>query len=320
MYDATGAHGIEELKRDIEYLEKELYHEYEVTSQGDHGNFGYRLARWIGCADSEQDQKALYAIFRHLFFIGAKEQKAAYRTAYSKHILQWLMKVGNADPFSGNSKNNLEEQLRQTRFTEITDSFGIREFCILNGIQGEHVRYRWDGNLVNWDSDWFLSEVLNHGQEHVGEKTNLVLLEDFVGSGSQMSDALELALSLGPHINILICPIFICPEGTRRCRELEARYDNLTFSPVLSFEPRFFISPEETEGEHPDFGALRETLLRLHPKVEGVDQEYGPFGFGSTGGFVVPFSNCPDNTLPVIHRRKENSWEPVFLRTSRLPI
>ncbi|KIC39821.1 hypothetical protein RA27_17375 [Ruegeria sp. ANG-R] len=147
--DFDGKKGIEELKRDIEFLERELFHEYTVTAHGAHGSFGSRLARWIGNLDSDDDRQHLYRLLAHLFFIGKSEQEAAYRTAYSKHVLQWLMQVSDIDPFSPDSQERISQELHATRFTEVTDSFGIRNFCLINGIQGEDVRYKWEGNIDN---------------------------------------------------------------------------------------------------------------------------------------------------------------------------
>lgn len=318
--DADESLGIEELKRDVEFLERELYHEYTVTEHGDHGSFGYRLARWISCLDNPDDQKTLYGILRHLFFIGTSEQKAAYRTAYSKHILQWIMHVHAIDPFSVDARQEVIDQLAKTRFTEVTDSFGIRSFCLLNGIQGEDTRYKWEGNTSDWDAVTFRRDVMKQNQPYETEKTNLVLLEDFVGSGSQMEEAVQLAISLGPDVEILLCPLFICPDGADLARNLAYANEHLTFSPILEFERRFFITPDEKTGEHKDFQKIRDLLIKIHPKIEGIQQEYGPFGYRRTGGLIVPASNCPDNTIPAIHREKQNSWEPLFLRTSRLPI
>lgn len=316
--DADGKEGIEELKRDVEFLERELYHEYSVTAYGGHGPFEYRLARWIGCADSETDQKTLYGILRHLFFIGKSEQEAAYRTAFSKHVLQWIMKISNVDAFAPDARQQVLDQLQKTRFTEITDSFGIREFCLLNGIQGEDVRYKWEGNAANWDPNNFRYHVLRENRQGEIAKKNLVLLEDFVGSGSQMATAVKTAISLGPDINVLLCPLFICPVGARYARLLAHAFGNLTFSPVLAFERRFFIRPKPIQGEHRDFSQIRDTLIRIHPKIAGVQQEFGPFGFGDTGGIIVPASNCPDNTIPALHRQKPQVWEPLFRRNPRL--
>lgn len=320
LEDADGKKGIEELKRDLEFLERELFHEYTVTAQGNHAAFGYRLAQWIGNVDSEADRQALYGVLKHLFFIGKSEQVSSYRTAYSKHVLQWLMSISAIDPFDVDALQKINAELNKTRFTEVTDSFGIREFCLVNEIQGEALRYRWEGNTVGWDAATFRTNVLDENQNGELQRTNLVLFEDFVGSGSQMLGAVNLAVSLGNSVNVLLCPLFICPEGAKAAQDLAETSPNLTFSPVLAFEDRFFLTPNPVIGEPGDFSTIRDLLVRVHPKIRGQQQEYGPFGYRQTGGFVVPSSNCPDNTIPALHRRNANSWEPLFLRTSRLPI
>ncbi len=319
LEDSQGLDGVEELKRDLEFLERELFNQYSVTAYGDHGSFGSRLARWIGNLDSDTDRKNLYRILSHLFFIGKHEQDAAYRTAYSKHVMQWLLKVSRIDPFQPNAGLMLSQALDATRFTEVTDSFGIRDFCLSNGIQTESLRYKWEGNVENWDAALFRSEVLRENQFGETPRKNLVLLEDFVGSGSQMLKAVRLAVSLGPDVNVLLCPLFICPEGARQAREISEAIDHFSFSPVLEFEERFFILPVQTAPENSDFPRIRQLLLKIHPKIQGGLQEYGPFGYCNTGGFVVPYTNCPDNSIPALHKKNVNSWHPLFLRNSRLP-
>jgi hypothetical protein len=318
--DPKGADGIEELKRDLEFLEQELFHEYEVTEHGGHANFGTRLAYWIGNLNNDVDRKGLYRLLAHLFFIGRAEQKAAYRTAYSKHIMQWLMRVSNIDPFQGNANQLLENELAVTRFTEVTDSFGIRAFCTTNLIQTEALRYKWEGNIGNWEAAEFRRAVLEEDNNGNLGRRNLVLLEDFVGSGSQMLDAVDLAVSLGPEVNVLLCPLFICPEGAREARIRSNAANHFSYSPVMEFDERFFISPTAVVGEHADFPRVRRLLTKIHPLIEGGPQEYGPFGYRQTGGFIVPYTNCPDNSVPAIHKRKENTWQPLFLRNSREPV
>lgn len=320
LNDTQGTDGIEELKRDIEYLERELFHEYCVTAHGGHAPFGARLAQWIGNLQNDADRKELYRILAHLFFIGRGEHEAAYRTAFSKNVMQWLLTVGQIDLFRNDAKQMLEQELAATRFTEVTDSFGIRSFCITNQIQTESLRYKWEGNTENWDGAVFRKTVLEEREDGSLPKRNLVLLEDFVGSGSQMLDAVELAISLGPEVNVLLCPLFICPEGAMRSREKSQDTDHFHFSPVLEFDPRFFISPAPLPDENTDFRRTREILLKIHPLLLGGPQEYGPFGYSHTGSFVVPYTNCPDNSVPALHKRSRDSWQPLFLRNSRLPV
>ena len=48
-------------------------------------------------------------------------------------------------------------------------------------------------------------------------RRNLVLMEDFIGTGDQMQRAVQRACSLPRDYNVLLCPIIICPEGGCAC-------------------------------------------------------------------------------------------------------
>ena len=46
-------------------------------------------------------------------------------------------------------------------------------------------------------------------------------------------------------------------------------------------------------------------------------KDLGMLGFRNTGANVVLFSNCPNNTLAIMHYDGSDSWEPLFPRNSR---
>jgi hypothetical protein len=322
--DFDGSEGWLELKHDVEFLAQELYNEYEVTQHGGHGSFSVRLARWIGSADAQNDQQSLYKMLRHLVFLGDKELVAAYRTAYSKNVLSWLMKIGRVNVFAPDARDLMNGLLNRTLLTQITDSFGLRRFLTTNSIQGQPVRYTWLEHEDDWDRANFTAAHLKLTEPD--KRDLIVLFEDFVGSGSQMEDHVERACSIGDGTRVLLCPLYICPTGAQMARDFVATYPHLTFSPVLEIPDEKFIFERPKPEEHTDFASIRRTIQAVHTKVveQGVAlQDYGPFGFGAdgpygkSGGFVVMSSNCPDNTLPAIHRKRTGHWEPLFLRNSR---
>jgi hypothetical protein len=322
--DFDGSEGWLELKHDVEFLAQELYNEYDVTQHGGHGNFAVRLARWIGSADVQEDQQSLYSILRHLVFLGDKELVAAYRTAYSKHVLSWLLKVGRVNVFAPNSRDLMNGLLSRTMLTQITDSFGLGRFLRTNLLQGQPVRYTWLEHERDWDRTNFTNTHLKLTEPN--KRDLIVLFEDFVGSGSQMEDHVERACSIGGATRVLLCPLYICPTGAQMARDFVATYPHLTFSPVLEIPEEKLITETPRPAEHADFAKIRRTVKRVHPKIAeaGVaEQDFGPFGYGEvgpygkSGSFVVMSSNCPDNTLPAIHRKRTGHWEPLFLRNSR---
>ena len=308
-----------------DFLEEVLYEEYEPTKAGDHGNFGYRLARWIGNAERESHRKALFLILGHLIFFGRDQMQAGYLTAFSKNVLHWLLATEKLPFFREDTEQKLKLALSRTAFTEITDSFGLTTFLHLNNVAGHKQRYTWEQHKKSWKKRRFLRQVMGQNcWSRKGNKDKLVLFEDFVGSGSQMHKAVERACSLSKAIPVLLCPIVICPGGAKLARSLAREHAHLTFSPVIELPRNMFLSKEHRDQEHPDFDAIRDTLIALHPKVSGTKgswlQSTSPFGYRDTGAIFCKHDNCPDNTLPAIHHESDLDWKPLFHRTSREPV
>lgn len=309
--------GIRQLKADVEFLEGNLYADYQPTSQGAHLGFGDRLARWIGNCTSDDDRRNLFLIFKHLFYISRDNFNTAYRTAYSRFLMSWLIECTQVDVFADNASNQIERSLSKLLFTQVTDSFRLPEFIRINGLHGQD-RYTWSEHVNQWNRNEFCLNRLNRGDET--EKKFLVLFEDFVGSGSQMRTAVNHAVSIAqeiPDLRVLLCPLFICPDGDALARNLASTHQCLSYMPVLSFNPEFFVKLNGMPDEHSDFQGFRELISRVHPRVSNGMQDFGPHGYSNTGGLIVKHDNTPDNTLPIIHRQKQGTWEPIFFRASR---
>lgn len=314
--DPDNTAGFRRVKAKLDFLAEVLYKEYLPTVAGTHGEFPYRLAKWIRSASSEDQKKLMFLLLDHLFFVGKSEFVAMYQTAYSRHIAQWLLMTENIAVVDPTAPQKLMAEVTSTLFTAITESFNIGDFIRINSIQGQNIRFVWEAAFkVQWDPVHFDRNAMQ-GKKHI------VLLEDFVGSGSQMKKAVEEACTLPSRPSVLLCPLIICPAGANLARDLERRFGNLTYRPVLEISPDHFVTRTSQLGEPRLFREIRDLVIALHPRVEGTTpwlQNYGPFGYGENGGtgaMVVKFDNCPDNTLPLLHRQS-NLWEPLFYRVSR---
>ena len=298
----------------INYLERVLYCEYGPTKLGGHGSFHNRLANWLGSADEDAHKRVLFLMLDHLFFIGEKEMEATYLTAYSKHVVSWLMHIKNISVFDPDAPAKIRDAIERTLFTGITDSFRIAFFIQINNLQGHPNRPVWETEIKDWDETRFINKFMT-------DKEQIVMLEDFVGSGSQMESALKIACNITSSPPVLLCPLIICPAGTRLAHSYQTQFQHLKFSPVLNVQNSHFIGVNPGVDEHQDFAQIREVVNTLHFKVTGSPgswiQNYGPMGYADTGAFIVKHDNCPDNTLPTIHRRSDLGWSPLFLRTSR---
>ncbi len=277
-------------------------------------------------AGSEHDQKQLFKLASKIFFVGEKEMTALYYTAFSKHILCWLASSGAVDLLSNTAADMMQAKLKNTLFTAVTDSLDIGKFLRLNNIQADP-RYIWKQGASTWDGAQFERDYLK-GRTHV------VLLEDFVGSGDQMLEAVIKCLQLPSQPLVLLCPLVICWLGDKHAREIAAANPRMTYSPVLTIDKEACLTEQPQASESHVFTHARPVIAKLHPRLRGStsdwQQDYGPHGFpgGRThpifgkltgiGGLTVKYDNCPDNTLPILHR-KSDLWEPLFFRQSRLP-
>ena len=310
---------LSEIKSLADFLEQVLYEEYEPAGVGAQGEFPARLARWIGGAESDDDKRSLYLLVGRLVFFGREQMIAGYRTAYSRNVALWLMEIEGLPFFGSDTEAKVNAAVAETAFTEITDSFRLGDFLRWNNLAGHGPRYTWQQHLEGWDLATFMQEIMHTNSE--APRKNLVLMEDFIGSGRQMEAAVERACSLPKNHNVLLCPIVICPDGATRARALVEKHRHFKYSPVMELPESTFISEHSVDGEHQHHPLIRETLVSLHSRVRGTPgswpQETSAFGYENTGAVFCKYDNCPDNSVPILHHRSDLGWSPLFPRTAR---
>lgn len=306
---------LDEVGNQIEFLERKLFFDYEPT-KGPHPDFWQRLISWLDNVD-DADQKILLRLVPYLFFVGREEFDTLYRAAYNGPIAKWLIDQIDMDLNDPAPEDHLREAIVKTWFCPITDSMRINGFYHLNNITSG----------IDNRPDWLSLSKLGNVQEIVNliSRTGmerLVLLEDFVGGGSQVEEAVKFAASLPCNIPILLLPIIICPKGIEMGLQLERDYPNVTFSKVIALNENDLITKMPITNENDIVSKIRDLAFRVYDKVCGHTgphngKPYGPLGYRETGGLIVMYSNCPDNTLPIIHH-ESNSWKPLFPRSSRI--
>lgn len=306
-------------------LERWLYKSYEPNKFAD-GDFEQRLIKWIGNVSSDDDKQVLLRLLVELFYLGPVEFEELYRCAYQGPVARWLIDIEGIDICAADAQKKLVAAARDTWFCPVTDSFRVNAFFHINNLAA-------GGSLrPDWRSLHALGEVGKIQRYCASQKVKrLVLLEDFVGGGSQSLSAVEFAAMSLPNIAVLFVPLVICPDGASNARDMcnavNARTPNkLRFEPVMALPSNAFltrtVAPAHLDG--PLLRRLREIIDSTYPQVCGgaiSGKPYDAYGFPPikpTGGLVVMYSNTPDNTLPLVHwRPQSNSWEPVFPRHSR---
>jgi hypothetical protein len=296
----------------IDFLHHHRFYQYE-PALGSHPNFDTRLRDWLNSAVADDDQRILFRLVPRLFFVGIGEFYAMYRDALRRVVHDWLLEEMDVDLESRTAARDLGRALKRTWFCPITDSMQIAAFHHINGLSGAKYRPDWYSLAKFGDTRLIASHMRTEGFDRI------VLLEDFVGSGSQIEGAIRFAAALAPNPRVLVVPLLVCPAGSRMGRLLEAELSNVQYSPILDLPSRAFVSGRAKPDEDELLAALRELCLRLEPLIRGTSRRpyYSALGYKSTGGLVVMYTNCPDNTVPIIHHESE-SWKPVFPRSSRL--
>jgi hypothetical protein len=305
----------ESVNQHIDYLATELYCEYEPT-KGPYPDFWQRFEAWIENAHNEADQQTLFRLMSSLFFIGPQELDNLYRVAFNRNITKWLvdqLSLALDDPAL---PEKVSAGLAQTWFCPLTDSMRINAFYHLNHISGRNHRPDWLSLAVLGDP-----QKVDNFLQAKGIK-RIVLLEDFIGNGSQVNPAISFAGSLTSKLPTLVVPLVICPSGAARATAWQTTFANITCSPVLELREFDFLSKDPRPDEPDEHGKMRKLASDCFSTLLGGQniheaKVYGPFGFGDTGGLVVLSTNCPDNTLPLIHHRSP-TWSPLFPRASRI--
>jgi hypothetical protein len=129
-----------------------------------------------------------------------------------------------------------------------------------------------------------------------------------------MTSTVRWASHALPDTKILVVPLICCPDGVAKGNELAAELTNVSFAPCLSLRPELFIDQDPQIGEPDAFSEIRDVIQSVQARL-GAWQHH-PYGFGGTGALVALYSNCPDNTLPLIHSRSD-TWNPLFSRIRR---
>ncbi len=294
----------------INYKEKYFFNGFSPTSGSDHLGFSERLEEWINNVDSEKEQKALFEFVLNIHFITHEDMKALFSSAYSGPIKRWLIDNKNIK-FDCNLDANLETQLKsKTWYTSLTD-MNLGDFYRVNHIQGIDVRPDFK-TLVNLGDPRIIeSYIKENGFEQI------VMIEDFIGSGATFAGIVSKLASFLTNIPILFTPQIICTDGLDYIKNCLKSYKYWQIDPVLVVNKNDCIHPDLDISNHRFKQTIIEIARNFSMQFESdSDLDNWIYGFGKTGSLIVLYSNTPDNTMPIIWRKTEN-WNALFIRSSR---
>lgn len=309
----------------ITFLRKLHFDQYIPTLGADQvTDFEMRLETWLGNIDAEDDQRTLIEAVPEIVFFGREEFTKLYQAALRGPVTRWVIELAGLDFYAADFDARLVEEIhRHTWFCSVSDSMQISDFCHANHLGG--IDYRPDLRTLSKFGDFtkvlrFMHDPRN-GAGGAWPLRRVVILEDFIGTGTQLEGAQPIVQELlNQGIPVLLVPLLICPEGNRRVEALFGRHPLFRSEPVLSLNSELFITATPPPSK-PFAQRLSELAIRSYPRVIGnnaaTPRPYTPFGFLRTGAMVVMYSNTPANTLPLI-QHSSNTWQPLFPRSARV--
>ena len=293
----------------IRYLGETVFNDYE-PSQFD--QFEDRLDRWLHNVDDDASRRILFQLLNHLVFIGRAEFESLCRAAYHGQVLRWIVDELGLDITDSNATSQLSEGIRHTWFGSITDSMRINSFFKANRLNQAH-RPDWQSLKTFADPEKIRSYIDKK------QIDRLVLLEDFVGSGTQMAAIVRFAATLSADLQILVLPLVSCPHGNQVGRKLEGRFRNLSYESVMTISQSALILPDPQADEPPFYETVRDLIATIKHRLNCSSKrppENRCHGFKGTGAVVAMYSNCPNNTLPMIYEQT-SQWNALFPRITR---
>jgi len=297
------------LRSYYEFLAKRLFHEYEPTKHAMSNarrDFLKRIEAWLASFDSDLHALTAFKSIQYIFFAGQAEYEELYRCAYSHHIANWLMAKDEIGLFDADADAKLARSVRSTWICPATDSLRINGFLHINGLRGHDLRTDWRALSIVGDD----ASIVNY----VARKKikRLVIVDDFVGAGTQFWGALSYAGE------ILAIPLICCASGLRKIKQevASARLGRVDISPVLVVPDNCMVGEAAVDGEPRLFANLRKAMKFGYEKMD-IDVQGDEYGSGRVGSLTVLYSNCPNNTPPIYGLEASGRWSPIFRRISR---
>jgi hypothetical protein len=284
-----------------------------------------RLIDWLENVGLDaNDKKLLFEFATQLLYFSFEDFLAMYRYAFVAPITHWIVQLEKLTLNNPKFEELVEnERKKHTWYCPITDSMIISEFYHVNHITGIDQRpgFRALKELFSASSD--IDNLKKYIQKQ-GYK-RLVLLEDFVGSGTQ---SVEVIMWAAEHLDvpILFSPMVICPDGLNRFNAERLQFIGKFPKKIApKIEVTILLEKEDFVSGNAKLKDVEVLAKKIHDNVKGTanDKTYGHLGFfrsgdKSTGSRIILFSNTPDNSLPILHYHgPDTEWKPLFPRIRR---
>ena len=301
----------QEVWKEIQFLANERFWQYTPAHLR---HFDGRLLRWLtNTSYSDEERRTLLELVPAIQFVDRDDMLALYRSAFRGPISRWIVDTCGwtlSDILGRNLA--FQSTLKETWFCPITDSMDIGQFLRTNQLEGVGARPPWKVLASFGDFDRVRDFVASRRYKR------LVLLEDFVGSGTQAGGAVKRALKELKEMPVLFVPLIASEEGVKKYSPMRQRYPQFSFEPASTIPRIMHVYRSPTDGEPELFKRVRDIAVRTFDRVRDKKKKpVYPLGFsGHYGLLLVQYTNCPNNTVPLIWHESD-AWRALFPRVSR---
>ena len=300
------------------FLDEQLFSEYLPAVGPAHPEYLERLVGWLLQFDPT-DRRMAFRLAGEISFYGSMDFAAMWQAVYRTRICRWLVGILE-QPLTLDLEPVVKEAMATTWICPVSDSMNIAGFFHVNNIVGDSIRPDWR-SLSRLSSADRIAEYMFSRRPRALER--IVLLEDFVGSGTQIEPVLELALEVSESFHVLVCPLLCCEGGAELGRDYQQRSGGrLQFEPLSVLGQGMTLHAGASPAQELLFDQVASLARRLHTAVvQGdVDGRFtpGPLGFNDVASLVVMYTNSPNNTPPILnYYSPQSEWKSPFPRSAR---
>lgn len=315
--------------------------------------FMEKLRIWLAQFDDD-DQPIAFLVAMKLIFVTQPQLNVLSRRLFEQHIrrrfLESIISAQKLSPYDFLSAATfLGKEMDETLFIPNSDSSRINDFVHINRayftsrskrkLTGPEVAY-WvhTSNIANLS----LSEeelrvaakferIAAKRDSLLQNKKRLVVLEDFSGTGSDLARTLYKLDQSNIGVSEILVGVLMATEKSivdlrNLCRELSnagRRLYDIEAGMILPHSLRCFDGPDKSYLEvTPNMPMASEKLRFISEKLytSKFFRELKPENMHGFGGLALAFAfytNCPDNSLPMIWISLDD-WRPLFPRASRI--
>lgn len=292
----------------LTFLQGQLYNQFQPGTG--EPPFVERLETWVQNVSDPEDQQQLFSFVPWLLFVGQEEMKCMYQAAMTGPIARWIIdhaKLSLDDPDIG---DKFSQAVKRTYFGSIAN-MDISSFLRINSIEGQSTRVAYRDQSIVGDAMAFKQSTVEYDR--------FVAIEDMVGTGGQMQEAVPFLKKVHPK-PVLICPLIVAQAGVKAWKlGVQHELEHATFSPLFVI-PENACLPKKLPADHlGELSQMHKIAKTTWTQVKGSNPSpalFGPFGCGEFGSLVLSYFNCPDNVPPFIHHASD-TWSALFPRNSR---